>query len=166
MMEGVAQDDSVWCVDPTCEAPRRGGSDVDGVCNNFAIGLPRNPRGSQDSIVDVVEDDVRVRKALPELITSLNRSFATFGSVAKYLAYAKRDPPVCLILDIKLPDINGLNFQRQRGDSYHPPIVFITGHGDNPPSVRAIKAGAVYFLPKPFSQPDLMTAIEAAITRD
>jgi FixJ family two-component response regulator len=122
--------------------------------------------GSQDSIVYVVDDDVRVREALRELFTSLNMSFAAFSSVAEYLAYTKPDLPACLILDVKLPDISGLDFQRQLGDSYHPPIVFITGHGDIPSSVRAIKAGAVDFLSKPFSQPDLMTAIEAAIARD
>jgi FixJ family two-component response regulator len=122
--------------------------------------------GSQDSIVYVVDDDVRIREALRELFTSLDRSFATFGSVAEYLGYMKPDLPACLILDVKLPDINGLDFQRQLGDSHHPPIVFITGHGDIPSSVRAFKAGAVDFLSKPFSQSDLMTAIEAAITRD
>ena len=122
--------------------------------------------GSQDSIVYVVDDDVRVREALRELFTSLNMSFAAFSSVAEYLEYTKPDLPACLILDVKLPDISGLDFQRQLGDSYHPPIVFITGHGDIPSSVRAIKAGAVDFLSKPFSQPDLMTAIEAAIARD
>jgi FixJ family two-component response regulator len=122
--------------------------------------------GSQDSIVYIVDDDVRMRDALRELFASLNMSSATFGSVAEYLAYPKPDLPGCLVLDIKLPDINGLDFQRQLGDSYHPPIVFITGHGDIPSSVRAMKAGAIDFLSKPFSQLDLMTAIEAAITRD
>ena len=122
--------------------------------------------GSRDSIVYVVDDDVRVREALHELFTSLNMSFATFSSVADYLAYTKPDLPACLILDVKLPGISGLDFQRQLGDSYHAPIVFITGHGDIPSSVRAIKAGAVDFLPKPFSQSDLVRAIDAAITRD
>jgi FixJ family two-component response regulator len=122
--------------------------------------------GSQDSIVYVVDDDVRMREALCELFASLNIPSATFGSVADYLAYPKPDLPGCLVLDVKLPDINGLDFQRQLGDSYHPPIVFITGHGDIPSSVRAIKAGAIDYLSKPFSQLDLTTAIEAAITRD
>jgi FixJ family two-component response regulator len=122
--------------------------------------------GSQDSIVYVVDDDVRICEALRELFTSLNIASVTFGSVAEYIAYTKPDLPACLILDVKLPDINGLDFQRQLGDAYHPPIVFITGHGDIPSLVRAIKAGAVDFLSKPLSQPDLMTAIDAAITRD
>jgi FixJ family two-component response regulator len=122
--------------------------------------------GSEDYIVYVVDDDVRMREALRELFTSLGVASVTFGSVAEYVAYQKPDLPACLILDVELPDISGLDFQRQLGDAYHPPIVFITGHGDIPSSVRAIKAGAVDFLAKPFSQPDLMAAVDAAIVRD
>ena len=122
--------------------------------------------GAQDYIVYVVDDDVRMCEALRELFTSLGVASVTFGSVAEYVAYQKPDLPACLILDVELPDISGLDFQRQLGDAYHPPIVFITGHGDIPSSVRAIKAGAVDFLAKPFSQPDLMAAVDAAITRD
>jgi FixJ family two-component response regulator len=122
--------------------------------------------GSEDRTVYVVDDDVRMCEALRELFTSLGVASVTFGSVAEYVAYQKPDLPACLILDVELPDINGLDFQRQLGDAYHPPIVFITGHGDIPSSVRAIKAGAVDFLAKPFSQPDLMAAVDAAITRD
>lgn len=122
--------------------------------------------GSEGYIVYVVDDDVGMREALRELFTSLGVASVTFGSVAEYVAYQKPDLPACLILDVELPDISGLDFQRQLGDAYHPPIVFITGHGDIPSSVRAIKAGAVDFLAKPFSQPDLMVAVDAAITRD
>jgi len=122
--------------------------------------------GSQDYVVYVVDDDVRMREALSELFASRGVPSVTFGSVAEYVAYAKPDLPACLILDIELPDINGLDFQRQLGDADHPPIVFITGHGDIPSSVRAIKDGAVDFLVKPFSVHDLMTAIDAAIARD
>ena len=122
--------------------------------------------GSEDRTVYVVDDDVRMCEALRELFTSLGMASVTFGSVAEYVAYQKPDLPACLILDVELPDISGLDFQRQLGDAYHPPIVFITGHGDIPSSVRAIKAGAVDFLAKPFSQPDLMAAVDAAITRD
>jgi FixJ family two-component response regulator len=119
--------------------------------------------GSEDYTVYVVDDDVRMCEALRELFTSLGVASVTFGSVAEYVAYQKPDRPACLILDVELPDISGLDFQRQLGDAYHPPIVFITGHGDIPSSVRAIKAGAVDFLAKPFSQPDLMAAVHAAI---
>jgi FixJ family two-component response regulator len=128
---------------------------------------PALERGRPDDyIVYVVDDDVRVREALRELFTSAGVASATFGSVAEYVAYQKHDLPACLILDVELPNISGLDFQRQLGDAYHPPIIFITGHGDIPSSVRAIKAGAVDFLAKPFSQLDLMAAVDAAITRD
>ena len=122
--------------------------------------------GSEAYTVYVVDDDVRVCEALRELFTSLGVASVTFGSVAEYVAATKADLPACLILDVELPDISGLDFQRQIGDAYHPPIVFITGHGDIPSSVRAIKAGAVDFLAKPFSQLDLMAAVDAAIVRD
>jgi len=122
--------------------------------------------GSTDYIVYVVDDDIRMCEALSELFTSLDLTSVTFGSVAEYVMYIKPDLPACLILDIELPDINGLDFQRQLRDEYHPPIVFITGHGDIPSSVRAIKDGAVDFLAKPFSQKDLMSAMEAAVARD
>jgi FixJ family two-component response regulator len=103
---------------------------------------------------------------LRELFTSLDVASVTFGSVAEYVEYTKPDLPACLLLDVELPDINGLDFQRQLRDAYHPPIVFITGHGDIPSSVRAIKDGAVDFLVKPFSQQTLMAAIDAAIAGD
>jgi FixJ family two-component response regulator len=122
--------------------------------------------GSQDYIVYVVDDDVRMCEALRELFTSLEVPSVTFGSAEEYLQYTKRDLPACLLLDVELPDINGLDFQRQLRDAYHPPIVFITGHGDIPSSVRAIKDGAVDFLVKPFSQQNLLAAIDAAIARD
>lgn len=121
---------------------------------------------TRDYIVYVVDDDVRMCEALRELFASLGVRSVAFGSVAEYSAYTKPDLPACLILDVELPDLNGLEFQRQLGDAYHPPIVFITGHGDIPSSVRAIKAGAVDFLAKPFSPPDLIAAIDAAIVRD
>ena len=122
--------------------------------------------GSQDYIIYVVDDDARMREALRELFTSLDISSVAFGSVAEYIEYEKADLPAALLLDVELPDVNGLDFQRQLGDAYHPPIVFITGHGDIPSSVRAIKDGAVDFLAKPFSQQDLMAAVDAAIVRD
>ena len=122
--------------------------------------------GLQDYIVYVVDDDIRMCEALRELFTSLDVQSATFGTAAEYLHYSKPDLPACLLLDVELPDINGLDFQRQLNDADHPPIVFITGHGDIPSSVRAIKEGAVDFLAKPFSQEDLMAAIDAAIASD
>ena len=127
---------------------------------------PKTLRRSQDHIIYVVDDDVRICESLAELFLSLDVLAATFGTVAEYLAYRRPDLPACLILDVELPDINGLDFQRQLGATDHPPIVFITGHGDIPSSVRAMKGGAVDFLAKPFSQQDLMAAIEAGVARD
>jgi CheY-like chemotaxis protein len=113
---------------------------------------PKTLTGSQDHIIYVVDDDVRIREALAELFLSLDVPAATFGTVTEYLAYQKPDLPACLILDVELPDINGLDFQRQLRGADHPPIVFITGHGDIPSSVRAMKGGAVDFLAKPSNQ--------------
>ena len=120
---------------------------------------------ASEHIVFVVDDDSRIREALEDLLASADLSVRTFGSGAEYLACAKPDVPACLILDVELPDINGLALQQQLAEG-GPPIVFITGHGDIPSSVRAIKAGAVDFLTKPFSDTDLLKAIRAALERD
>ena len=120
----------------------------------------------REEIVFVVDDDPRVREALGELLESLGWRAETFAAAADYIAYAKPDLPACLILDVELPDINGLEFQRQLSRDVHPPIVFITGHGDIPSSVRAIQGGAVDFLTKPVGEKDLVPAIRAAIDRD
>ena len=120
----------------------------------------------QEEIVFVVDDDARVLEAVGELLASLGWHAETFAAAADYVAYAKPDLPACLILDVELPDINGLDLQRQIAEGDHPPIVFITGHGDIPSSVRAIKRGAVDFLTKPFSDADLMAAVRAAIAQD
>jgi len=119
-----------------------------------------------DSAVFIVDDDERVREALEELLTSHGMRAITFGSAGDYVRAVKPDIPACLILDVELPDINGLDLQRQIAAGDHPPIVFVTGHGDIPSSVRAIKHGAVDFLTKPFSDRDLLAAIDAAIAQD
>jgi FixJ family two-component response regulator len=120
----------------------------------------------REEIVFVVDDDVRVREAIGELLASLGWRAETFATAADYVAYAKPDLPACLILDVELPDINGLDLQRQIAEGDHPPIVFITGHGDIPSTVRAIKDGAVDFLTKPFGDAALMTAVQAAVAQD
>lgn len=120
----------------------------------------------REEIVFVVDDDDRVREALAELLASHGRRAETFAAAADYVACAKPDLPACLVLDVELPDINGLDLQRQIADGDHPPIVFITGHGDIPSSVRAIRHGAVDFLTKPFSDASLLAAIETAIAQD
>ncbi|MER8416909.1 response regulator [Mesorhizobium sp. M1329] len=121
---------------------------------------------TDEQIVFIVDDDQRIREALSELLVSHGMSAIGFGSAGEYINADKPDLPACLILDVELPDINGLDLQRQIAVGGHPPIVFITGHGDIPSSVRAIKHGAVDFLTKPFSDADLMTAIHAAIAQD
>jgi len=119
-----------------------------------------------DPIVFIVDDDRRICEALSELLSTFDLNVVTFGSAAEYIAYPKPDVPACLILDVELPDINGLDLQSQTTQENHPQIVFITGHGDIPSSVRAIKAGAVDFLTKPFKETDLMRAVHAAIAQD
>jgi FixJ family two-component response regulator len=117
----------------------------------------------RDHIVFVVDDDRRICEALSELLASSDLHAVTFRSAAEYLAFAKPDVPACLVLDVQLPDINGLDLQGRFAQGGLPPIVFITGHGDLPSSVRAIKAGAVDFLAKPFKDEDLMRAIHAGL---
>ena len=117
-------------------------------------------------IVFVVDDDLRVREALCSLITSMGLQVAVFGSAAEFVECEKPDAPACLILDLQLPGTSGLELQQQLANGDAPPIVFISGHGDIPSSVRAMKAGAIEFLSKPFSEQELMQAIENAITMD
>lgn len=121
---------------------------------------------SKDKIAFIVDDDAPIREALTELLDSHGIRSMPFASAAEYVRADKPDLPACLILDLELPDITGLELQRQLGEGEHPPIVFITGHGDIPSSVRAIKGGAVDFLTKPFSDADLMRAIDQAIALD
>jgi FixJ family two-component response regulator len=121
---------------------------------------------TRDHLVLVLDDDFRMREALQELLSSAGFNVVTFGSAAEYLGFAKPDVPTCLILDVDLPDINGLDLQALIAAERHPQIVFITGHGDVPSSVRALKGGAVDFLTKPFGESDLLGAIDIAIARD
>ena len=120
----------------------------------------------QDHIVFVVDDDPSICRAVRELLSSVDLHAVTFGSAGEYVAYPKPAVPACLILDVELPDINGLDLQKQIADGSHPKIVFITGHGDIPSSVRAMKAGAVDFLAKPFKPADLIRAVRSAIAAD
>jgi FixJ family two-component response regulator len=120
----------------------------------------------QDHIVFIVDDDRRICEALSDLLSTFDLSVVTFGSAAEYLAYPIPDVPACLILDVELPDISGLDLQSQIQQGNHPQIVFVTGRGDIPSSVRAMKAGAVDFLTKPFVEADLIRAVHAAIAQD
>jgi len=121
---------------------------------------------TQDHVVYVVDDDRRICEALAELLSTFDLYTVTFGSAAEYLAYPKPDVPACLVLDVQLPDINGLDLLSQAREQPHPQVVFITGHGDIPTSVRAMKAGAVDFLTKPLKEADLIRAVHAAIAQD
>src|SRR5437660_708493 len=116
----------------------------------------------QDHIVFVVDDDRRICEALSELLSSFDLHVVTFGSAAEYIAYPKPDVPACLILDVELPDMNGLKLQSETAERDLPEIIFITGHGDIPMSVRAMKAGAVDFLTKPVREADLLRAVSGA----
>jgi len=120
-----------------------------------------------EQVVFVIDDDPSIRAAIRELIEAVGLSCETFGSGQEFLSARLPDVPSCLVLDVRLPGVSGLNLQRElveRGINI--PIIFITGHGDIPMSVQAMKAGAVEFLTKPFRDQDLLDAIEQATERD
>jgi FixJ family two-component response regulator len=118
-------------------------------------------------IVFVVDDDESVRKALGRLLRTAGLRVETFASAQEFLLHDRPDAPCCLVLDVQLPGLSGLELQRTlNAVNAHLPIVFITGHGDIPMSVRALKAGAVDFLPKPFTDQDLLTAVGQALAKD
>jgi RNA polymerase sigma factor (sigma-70 family) len=122
---------------------------------------------SNQSTVFVVDDDSAVREALGSLLRSANFNVKMFPSAQAFLESSRPDTPSCLVLDVRLPGLSGLELQKRMTDAaIEIPIVFITGHGDIPMSVRAMKAGAVEFLTKPFRDEDLLDAIKEAIARD
>ena len=127
---------------------------------------------NNEPIIFIVDDDGLVRTSLKRLIRLEGWRVETFGSAKEFLEGAKlNDPenfvPACLVLDVRLPDLNGLDFQSELTKAgIQIPIIFITGHGDIPMSVRAMKAGAVGFLTKPFSENDLLNSIREAIEQD
>ena len=122
-------------------------------------------RGSRP-VVFVLDDDARVRRALSGLLRSAGLDVVVFASATEFLRAEKPDAPACLVLDLELPDIHGLEVQKELAEREAPPIVFITGHGDVPSSVKAMKAGAVEFLSKPFGDDELLRAIDAALELD
>jgi RNA polymerase sigma factor (sigma-70 family) len=120
-----------------------------------------------NSIVFVVDDDASLRDALKSLIRSVGLQVELFGSAQEFLQRKGPNVPSCLVLDIRLPGTSGLDFQRKLTEAnIFIPIIFITGHGDIPMSVRAMKAGAVEFLTKPFRDQDLLDAIHTGLDRD
>jgi len=120
-----------------------------------------------DPIVFVVDDDSSMREALTDLITSVGLSVEAFKSAREFLEHTRHDAPACLVLDVRLPGLSGLDLQRELVRTEAPiPVIFITGHGDIPMSVRAMKEGAVEFLAKPFRDQDLLDAIQHALGID
>ena len=118
-------------------------------------------------VVFVIDDDSSVREALDGLIRSIQLNVQTFGTTEEFLHFKRPDVPGCVVLDVRLPGVSGLDFHREMVKSnIDLPVIFITGHGDVPMSVRAIKAGAIEFLTKPFRDQDLIDAIYAGIERN
>jgi len=119
------------------------------------------------AVVYVVDDDISVREAVRNLLRSVGLEVEAFGTAQQFLSAKRGDAPGCLVLDVRLPGISGLDLQRQLVEAdIQVPIIFITGHGDIQMSVRAMKAGAVEFLTKPFRDQDLLDAVQQAIERD
>ena len=117
--------------------------------------------------VFVIDDDAAVRAAIQGLLKSVGLRSESFGTAQEFLRRKRPDGPSCLVLDVRLPGINGLDFQRELADGgFRIPIIFITGHGDIPMTVKAMKSGAVEFLTKPFRDQDLLDAINQALDQD
>ena len=117
--------------------------------------------------VYVIDDDAGVRRSIESLLRSVSLRVTSFSSAAEFLAKPIPEGPSCLVLDVRLPGVSGLDFQAELAKAnIHVPIIFITGHGDIPMTVRAMKAGAVEFLPKPFRDQEMLDAVSAALARD
>ena len=127
----------------------------------------KTPDSKDRPLVFVVDDNASVREALDSLIRSAGLRVETFTCGRDFLRHPRPDVPACVVLDVRLPDSSGLQIQRELASAgLSLPIIFITGHGDIPMSVRAMKAGAVEFLTKPFRDQDLLNAIHNALERD
>ncbi len=124
-------------------------------------------RNHTDAVVYVVDDDSDVRDGLKELLESVGLICVTFNSAAEFLLHKRTGGRNCLILDVRLPGTGGLDFQKELADArINIPIIFITGHGDIPMTVKAMRSGAVEFLTKPLREQDLLDAVNAALERD
>jgi FixJ family two-component response regulator len=141
---------------------RNGGGTVTGHSTS-----PRDSASAQEPIVLVVDDDDGMRRALSNLFESVGLKVQVFGSAAEMLQSNLPDVPSCLVLDIRLPGLGGLDFQIELAKAnIHIPIIFVTGHGDIPMTVRAMKGGAIDFLTKPFRDQDMLDSVAMAIERD
>jgi len=126
-----------------------------------------NGRPEAQPIVFVIDDDDSLREALSSLFRSVGLQVKTFASASEFLQFKLPDTPTCLVLDVRLPGLSGLDFQTELAKAHVDiPIVFMTGHGDIPMTVRAMKAGAVEFLPKPFRDQDMLDAVQIGLERD
>ena len=120
-----------------------------------------------DAVVFVVDDDSSIRDAVRSLLKSVGLRSESFGSTEEFMAAVRPDAPSCLVLDVRLPGMSGMDFQAELNKrGVRIPIIFITAHGDIPMTSRAMKAGAIEFLPKPFQKKELLDAIHQAIDRD
>jgi FixJ family two-component response regulator len=120
----------------------------------------------EQSIIYLVDDDKRIRESLAAMLTSAGHHVITFESATAYLSFPKPDVPACLILDLQLPGMNGLELQQELASTGGPPVIFLTAHGDISSTVKAMKAGAAEFLLKPFNSAELISAIKSAIRKD
>jgi FixJ family two-component response regulator len=119
------------------------------------------------STVFIIDDDADLRASIQDLLESVGLRSESFGTAEEFLSSERPDAPSCLVLDVRLPGVNGLDFQRRLADTgIQIPIIFVTGHGDIPMTVKAMKSGAVEFLTKPFQDRDLLGAIRQALERD
>src|SRR5580658_498830 len=126
-----------------------------------------NGRAESQPIVLVIDDDVSLREALSSLFRSVGLPVKTFASAAEFLQFKLPDTATCLVLGVRLPGVSGLDFQSGLAKAHIDiPIVFMTGHGDIPMTVRAMKAGAVEFLPKPFRDQDMLDAVQAGLEQN
>jgi FixJ family two-component response regulator len=120
-----------------------------------------------DPIVFVIDDEALIRDGIQSLIKSIGLRVETFASASEFMLAKRPDAPACLVLDVRMPGLNGLDLQRKLSDAnIHIPIIFITGHGDIPMSVRAMKEGALEFLTKPVRGQDLLDAVQKAVAHD
>ena len=121
----------------------------------------------EQGVVFVIDDDALLRDALSRLFRSIGLQVVTFASASEFLNHKLPPSPSCLVLDVRLPGLSGIDFQSELAKAdIDIPIVFMTGHGDIPMSVRAMKAGAIEFLPKPFRDQDILDAVQEGLARD
>jgi FixJ family two-component response regulator len=133
----------------------------------FGVGATMPLPANEKAIVHVVDDDISLREALQGLFETVGLEALTYPSAGDYLSAKLADRPGCIVVDVHLPDMNGLDFQARLVQLGIPlPVVVMTGYGDSPMSVRAMERGAVDFLPKPFDDQDMLDAVMAAIERD